>query len=230
MAVTRRPRALQALFPIVDELVDSAVHEFRKTGGAISCKKGCNHCCHLLIEISWEEAVELAIWLSRQTPSYQKSFLTRLAANVDAAREFFRSRRSRRARNFAEVVQGPNELPDSTYDDYFYKSAPRPCPFLVNGICSAYEARPTPCRLHLVSTDPKFCSAEEPDPAEYDVPQELESVKEDLGPVISALERDGRWGHFGIVLQEVLIDMANNNTLPVSLQKSIQHSPVCPQK
>jgi Fe-S-cluster containining protein len=46
-----------------------------------------------------------------------------------------------------------------------------PCPFLVKGKCSIYEARPMACRLHQNLADsPHFCNTEVP-PGESIVPQ-----------------------------------------------------------
>jgi Fe-S-cluster containining protein len=60
--------------------------------------------------------------------------------------------------------------------------------------CAAYEHRPTPCRLHLVTSDPQLCSAEVEHDDEYEILDRIEQLKDDSGPVIYALERDGRWG------------------------------------
>ena len=203
-------RIHQHLFPIVNQMMDNAIAEAESEGKEIQCQLGCDHCCHLLIEISWEEATELAHEVVSRPQESRAQIIERIQKNANEAREFFLASKGGAA--FARPVEGDKELPDEVYDDYFYGGV-RPCPFLENSKCTAYESRPTPCRLHVVSSDPALCRNDIEDDAEYDVPDVIEQVKEDLGPVIETLERDERWGHFSIVLEAVLIDFARRGLI-----------------
>lgn len=196
------PKTLhQHLFPIIDAMVDHASKEVANDGKSISCKPGCTHCCHLLIEVSWEEACELAEWVLSQDEENKELYLQRINSNAEEAKEFFRKYKG------YEDLSGPitddRELADTIYDDYFYGKS-RPCPMLVDNLCTAYEQRPTSCRLHLVASDPKLCAADCGDDDEYDIPDEIEELKEHASHVLEAVEKDGRWGHFGIVLQSAI--------------------------
>jgi Fe-S-cluster containining protein len=203
-------RIHQHLFPIVNQMMTNAIKEAEEEGYEIQCRQGCDHCCHLLIEISWEEAVEMAHAVVSRPRESRLELIGRIQKNAQEAREFFLG--SKGAAAFARPVEGDRELPDDVYDDYFYKGV-RPCPFLENSSCTAYESRPTPCRLHVVSSDPKLCENDVEDDSEYETPECIEQVKEDLGPVIETLEVDDRWGHFSIVLEAVLMDFARQGVI-----------------
>lgn len=205
------------LFPIVDDMIEGAVHDVEARGDKMSCRMGCDHCCHLLVEISWEEASELSFWLDQQPEKRQRKILARISESAANAREFLAQ--FKKGHKYADVWEGDLKLPDKAYDDYFYGGVKRPCPLLEDGVCSAYEARPTPCRLHMVTSPAENCSDQAEDAEDYEVPDELEEVKEDLGPVIGSLERDGRWGQFAIVLEANLRELSYEGAISKDIGK-----------
>ncbi len=198
MKQERKQSNLKHLFPIVDELIATACEEVEQEGQAISCRMGCDHCCHLLVEISWEEANVMVDWIEEQDEARREEVLRRVKRNAAEAKRTFMA--DTRGVRFAKPYKGEKSIPDRLYDEYFFKGT-RPCAFLENGACMAYEARPTPCRLHLVTSDPELCKASCEDEDEYEVPEQLENLKEDLAPVITGLEKDGRWGQMGIMVE-----------------------------
>ena len=50
----------RSMFSIVDAMVENAIADVKEEGAGVSCAKGCSYCCHLLVEISWEEARKIA--------------------------------------------------------------------------------------------------------------------------------------------------------------------------
>ena len=189
------------LFPIINAMVDHAIAEVEEGGETVSCKAGCTHCCHLLIEISAEEAYELVEWTTQQLPPKRDAIIERVQAAAASTREVFNRREE--SRKFSEPLSESIEIPDDAFDEYFYEKK-RPCPFLENDHCIAYESRPTPCRLHLVTSDPNLCSKDVGDEDDYEVPEEFETLREAATPVIEAVELDGRWAQFAIMVEAIM--------------------------
>jgi Fe-S-cluster containining protein len=194
-------RAQQHLFPIIDELVDHAIDELKKIGEPISCRKGCDHCCHLLVEVSWAEAEELALWVKELPAKSRKSFLARLSQNRKEAKRVFSLKPE--GKKFLKPAGADAEIPEWVYEEYFYKSR-IPCAFLLDGVCQSYEVRPSPCRLHLVTHDPELCKPTVADDEDYGVPEIVEETKNELGPIISGINKRALWGQMGIMVSAVL--------------------------
>ena len=204
------------VFTIVNNMIDVAVDELKEEGGSITCRAGCNHCCHLLLEVCWEEAMELAVWITNQPEPRKVKFLENVKVAAASTREFFLSDPA--YSKYADGWSYQDELPDKAYDDYFYNKK-RACPILDEGICAAYEDRPSNCRLHLVTSDPALCMNDVKEHEDYDVPDEIEEVQEELAPVMKAMAKDGRWGQISVLtfqaLNEINAYSDNSATLPV---------------
>ena len=76
-------------FTIIDNMVDEAIEEAQEAGDTVTCKKGCAHCCHLLVEVSWEEARELASWLVALEPEKQSYFKEKVFKAAQSAKNVF---------------------------------------------------------------------------------------------------------------------------------------------
>ena len=190
------------LFPIINAMIDHAIAEVEEGGQEVTCRAGCTHCCHLLIEISAEEAAELVEWTSMQPLAEQQAVIKRVQAAAESAREVFNRRGE--TQKFSEPIREQLEIHDAAFDEYFYEKK-RPCPFLgEGGRCVAYESRPTPCRLHLVTSDPALCSKDVGDEDDYEVPEEFETLREAVAPVIEAVELDGRWAQLAIMVEAIM--------------------------
>lgn len=194
-------RPHQHLFPIINHMIDEAVEDIREDGEDITCTRGCDHCCHLLVESSWEEARELAIWLANQPARKKTAVYKRLKASAEDARELFKRRKS--TKKFMEPYRGEASITDEAYDEYFYERK-RPCPFLEKSGCVAYESRPTPCRLHMVTSDPYYCRFDVDNEEGYDYPDSFDELKDNAAHPIGAVEKDGRWGHLAIMVEAVI--------------------------
>jgi Fe-S-cluster containining protein len=194
---------LKNALTVVDSLVDDAITQVAERGDTIRCAAGCAHCCHLLVETNWEEACNLVEWLENQTEEVRNSVISRIQAAAAERKSFFRARK--KSRKFAHSVEGEIELSAKTYDRYFYEKA-RPCPFLLNDSCQAYEHRPSACRLHLVTSDPDICGRDVEDESDYCVPDEVDRAKELAEDVLLEGLEDGRWGELSIIVEEALYE------------------------
>lgn len=91
-----------------------------------ACKRGCGYCCHLRVEIRPHGAFVLA---------------NHIRTKFDAAQ---------RARVMTRIEQSLERIQSMTAEQHI--RAGIPCALLEEGVCTAYEARPTACRkYHSVS-------------------------------------------------------------------------------
>jgi len=121
---------LRTLHQSIDLLIDSLLAMARKQGIHVACSKGCEWCCHQAVFAN----------------SYEIHYLS----------EFIKSRFSvEETQLFYDLARRKDEDVKKLSEQKLlqYKS---PCPLLVNGACSAYEARPMACRIYL-STNLKSC-------------------------------------------------------------------------
>lgn len=191
------------VFPIIDVMVNEAITDIEDEGRKISCKKGCDHCCYLLVEISYEEASELVDWITTLNKESKTKFIKKVIASASEAKSVFNRKKSRH--KFLKPYIGDESFDDDAYDEYFYEKK-RPCPFLENGSCQAYLVRPSPCRLHLVTSDPKICSNEDNDDSGFEVPERIDILKEEIGGMLRATQTDGRWGQLSIMVEALLLE------------------------
>lgn len=103
----------------IDTLLDQAIETFQAEGSGIACRAGCNFCCHLRVMVFPHEAIALFRYLGSHMPKDQAQ-LVRQRILDNAAHIAALGREGRTATNLA-------------------------CAFLVDGKCSAYEARPGTC-------------------------------------------------------------------------------------
>lgn len=105
--------------------------EHPPAGAAVQCKRGCAHCCRLLVSVMDDEAA-----------------LALLAAE-DVGLTIDRERLERQAA--ATTTEEWRQLP---YED-------RACVFLRGEECGIYEYRPSSCRKYMVASAPELCNTEE---------------------------------------------------------------------
>jgi len=111
--------ACVALAGRIDELFEQAISSFQAEGAGIACRAGCNFCCHLRVMVFPHEAIALFRYLGSEMPKEQaQAVRKRILEN--AAHIAALAREGRTQTNLA-------------------------CGFLVDGKCSAYEARPSTC-------------------------------------------------------------------------------------
>jgi Fe-S-cluster containining protein len=103
----------------IDKLVEEAVATFQAGEAVIACREGCNFCCHLRVMLFPHEAIALFRYLGSRMPK-ERAAIVRKRVLENAAHISRLTREGRAVTNL-------------------------PCAFLVDGKCSAYEARPAAC-------------------------------------------------------------------------------------
>ncbi len=139
------------------------------------CAEGCAYCCHLKVLVSPSEAIHLGRHLrATRTADELSSLRARLASADQKTRGL--GTRERAALQLA-------------------------CPLLVDGRCSAYEARPLHC-AGANAYDPRDCARAFASP-EVDVPVAFYVPQAQLADVITAgISRASfRTGHVGAMLE-----------------------------
>ncbi|TKG95508.1 YkgJ family cysteine cluster protein [Puteibacter caeruleilacunae] len=124
---------IRKLYEQIDQLNDLIFDQARKSNYPIDCKKGCEWCCHQPVFLLSHEVHFLKSYLGKHLAPDQFGKVLTVAKDKNDKVEHLSQQ---------EILN--------------YKS---PCPLLVNGVCSAYEARPMACRIYLsskVSTCKKF--------------------------------------------------------------------------
>jgi len=113
------------------ELAVQCERELRSMeGAALTCEKGCHHCCYHPILVSLLEGITIFRWLA-ENGLWTKALKDR----------------------FEEVSQQTLGLPIMVW-----LLSLIPCPLLTDeGLCQAYEARPFICRITVSVLDPHFC-------------------------------------------------------------------------
>ena len=130
----RMGRRMLAVYRETDHQVAERADTMKAT-----CGKGCFDCCHLLVSITFPEAVALAEHLLTD-PTHAMAVKT-LAARLHA--------------QIAVINEGIR-----TKDPGLYFRSKLPCTLLdpQTKTCTVYAHRPSTCRLHYVVSDPALCS------------------------------------------------------------------------
>lgn len=98
----------------------------------LACEAGCNYCCSVQVQVLAPEVLYLAGYLKRTRRQEELAALS------------------------AALADFGDQVKDLTPDRRSAMKAP--CPLLVDGLCSVYEARPIACRS-ANSTDAQRCQA-----------------------------------------------------------------------
>ncbi len=99
----------------------------------ITCRRGCHHCCYLMPMVSLPEAAVIYDSIGQE--------------RFDSMKQKFEDE----LKLLKAVGFSSNKLFENKYA----------CTFLTGGQCSIYEDRPLTCRVHVVASDPKFCSPDD---------------------------------------------------------------------
>lgn len=164
---------LPALWQAGEALIASGIRAVTESGKAISCRKGCTHCCRQVVPIAPAEA----------------RALRRLVDNLPARRrDKIRLRFAKAIREFEEAGIAEELRMRSFWEKGHtreiglrYLSLRIDCPFLEDESCSIYAHRPLACREHLVTTPPDNC--------ENPTGQTVQAVEIPAGPVWWAIGR-----------------------------------------
>ncbi|MFV0378972.1 MAG: YkgJ family cysteine cluster protein [Mangrovibacterium sp.] len=111
------------MYAAMDGLIDSILAMAVKQNVVVDCKKGCAFCCYQAVFANSYEMHFLSNYLKREfQPGQLKDVYEKAVVKND-------------------LVSAMGEQTQLNY-----KSA---CPLLLDGACSAYEARPMACRIYL---------------------------------------------------------------------------------
>ena len=119
-----------AAYESIDGLIDSFRQRCKREGLAVDCRKGCSWCCSQAVLASNHEILVIQQYIKESvTEKILSEIKTRCAKKNEATRGMS-------AMEFLHYVH--------------------PCPFLDNGACLIYPARPMACRCYLSSSE-KSC-------------------------------------------------------------------------
>jgi uncharacterized protein len=162
LAVTPEESFVKALYSSVDKTIAFGLDRLLNDDGIVpTCRLGCCHCCRYPILVSIAEARTLAQFVKRIFS------LEQIEALRMRTQQWHQWDDSLRGRSLSAGMAGrAGASPQTMF-----------CPMLVNGECSAYDARPLVCRTHFVYSHPHSChGANGPKPAEAP-PRVIDSIK-----------------------------------------------------
>jgi len=120
----------------LEMFVRSWVDDYRLTGGAIFCGKGCRNCCSLAVHTGFAEALAVARRLDQEQ-----------AGSVE-----------RYALQLRELMQGVTELPEYLR---LHRRQMGFCPLLNGaGECGVYASRPLTCRALVSTRESNWCGTD----------------------------------------------------------------------
>jgi Fe-S-cluster containining protein len=162
LSVPVGPRRLVELLPVARQLSDgltAAVLDIERAAGReSSCRSGCGSCCRQLVAISYVEAQGLAELVAALPAERQAVVRGRFASAVQTLEQADllnaaepRGSRYLQGRNVGSAEASARDLSRR------YFALQIPCPFLEAESCGIYEARPSICREHHVTTPAERC-------------------------------------------------------------------------
>ena len=164
---------LPALRQAGETLIAAGIKTVKEQGKAISCRKGCGHCCRQPVPIAPAEARAISRLVEKMPPERRDAIRRRFAA---AIREFEAAgiAEELRMRGFWEKGHG-REV------GLRYLALRIDCPFLEDESCTIYADRPLACREYMVTTPADNC--------ENPSAETVETVDIPAGPVWPAIGR-----------------------------------------
>jgi len=122
--------AIESLYSAIDGLNDSIIALANRQNRSVACFNGCHWCCHQAVFAN----------------SYELHYLSEMIKSKFAEEKLFGLAERTKAKSAKTATLTEEEV-------LKFKS---PCPLLIDGSCSAYEARPMACRIYL-STQLETC-------------------------------------------------------------------------
>jgi Fe-S-cluster containining protein len=119
--------AIRALYETMDQLLEAFLQRAEKEGQPVACKKGCAWCCHQAVFAVTHEFLYLHEYVQKHVSGKKQEELLG------------------KARDRVKITLNRSEA-----DQLKIRAA---CPFLENGSCSVYAARPMACRIYLSASE-----------------------------------------------------------------------------
>ena len=137
ITVSSMNEAVRRLYQAVDGLLDSFRNRSAAEGKPVACRRGCHWCCHQAVF----------------SGTHETHFIREYVKDLFSAGEQEELHRRSREKSALTLQKTVKEL-------YLVRKA---CPFLDQGYCRIYEARPMACRIYL-SSSVESCRKEHQDP------------------------------------------------------------------
>lgn len=151
-AALTKAEAIRRIHEACDDLVRSATDGHRPP---VSCRLGCDHCCKQPVFITPLEGLAIRNMVDSSGLAEAVSDRTaRYRAEIAARRHGAAGLRS-----LLRSVRGLGAPPTRAERRAVFGIH---CPFLENGRCTIYAARPLMCREHISFDDPRKCARDEP--------------------------------------------------------------------
>lgn len=128
MVAEKLQQAIMQLYDAVDGLLESFLNRTTQEGKPADCRKGCSWCCHQAVFAVTHEVLYLLAYLQERCSEEER-------------------------RRFLDHANNKSKITAPKSVEGVLKNR-QPCPFLDQGICSVYEARPMACRIYLSSSEP----------------------------------------------------------------------------
>jgi len=169
----RQERFVKNVYSVVDDAIACELDHLRTTKGIIpTCESGCSHCCRHHILTNGLEAHAMARYIKRE---FSKQQITDLRMRTQQWHVWDRRMPGRYPR---KDMDGLTDLSN-------YKHL---CPLIVNGACSAYQARPVVCRIHYVSSPVLSCCDSRDRTSSAAAPATIRSIETAARPFSRALK------------------------------------------
>lgn len=137
--------------------------EAAKRGKAITCHKGCGHCCDIYVFADLQESESIVHYLyehenalrhyQRQYPRWKEASdrLGDILSRIDKAQEKVL---------FGTATENDRQVFNESLTAY--AALRNPCPFLQDNACTIYEVRPYVCAGVVSISPPEYCRPEHP--------------------------------------------------------------------
>ncbi len=132
---------------LCDKIVDQACAAALKSGGRVTCSKGCGACCRQVIPVAIPEALFLMEHIESMEPGRREIITRRLSGALEACR--------REGLCDALLTASSDQAAIGAAQEYFNRGII--CPFLEEGACSIHPVRPFACREFNALTSPQWC-------------------------------------------------------------------------
>ena len=172
------PEIMELVYDSVDGLIESFTGRCEREGLSVDCKKGCAWCCSQAVLTSTHELMYIFAWMEK---NLSPADLEKIHGRAESRNKYTAGMS---AKEFLHFVH--------------------PCPFLEEGSCLVYAARPMACRIYL-SSDEKSCKQQVDQPDDPGVMARLYEFPLRAGRLVNEGIRKAL-AEKGIVTSEWLIE------------------------
>lgn len=171
---------------ISDRITGIVIEKLQCDGDQVSCQKGCSVCCSYLVPLSIPEMFRFEEIIRSKSKSKSRQLMR---SCVLAARSIIKQKPPG---IFACETDGQTEqgTVDITVVSDWYSNLKVNCPFVLNGICVAYEERPLVCREHFVTISPQLCKEKDGIALSLDMPVHVSTALSQLTGELEGMESE----------------------------------------